>query len=64
MAVHSASSRIKAVGTARARVTRADGRREVYYSVERVPFWQVRRRLKLHRHVRFLRNEDRREGWA
>jgi hypothetical protein len=52
-------SKITSVSVARARVIRADGTIEVHYSAEPVPFWQLRRRLKLWRHVRFMQKEDR-----
>lgn len=52
-------AKVKPVAVARARVVRANGEVEVHYSAERVPFWQVRRRSKLARHLRFMRAEDR-----
>jgi hypothetical protein len=52
-------SKITSVSVARARVIRADGTIEVHYSAEAVPFWQLRRRRKLRRHLRTLREEDR-----
>lgn len=54
-------ARLKPVATARARVIRADGRREVHYSLERIPLWQLRRRWKRFKHIRFMRKED--ETW-
>lgn len=52
-------ARVRPVAVARARIVRADGRPdEVHYSYERVPWWQLRRRVKLARHLRFMRAED------
>lgn len=54
------AGRLKPVAVARLRVTRAaTGETEVHYSYERVPVWQFRRWLKLHKHLRFMRKEDR-----
>lgn len=52
-------AKLTSVSIARAEVTRANGDREIYYSLEKVPFWHVRRRYKLQKHLRFMRNEDR-----
>lgn len=50
------------VAIARAKVTRAvTGETEIYYSYDRVPIRKFRRWLKLHKHLRFMRNEDRQE---
>lgn len=56
-------ARVKPVSVARARVVRTDGRCETFYSAEAVPIWQLRRWLKLRKHLAFMRNEDKREGW-
>ena len=53
------SAKITSVSVARAYVQRADGRREVHYSIEHVPIRQFRRWLKLRRHVRLMKREDR-----
>lgn len=52
-------ARLESVSIARAVVTRANGEREVHYSVERIPLWQVRRWWKLRKHLRFMKKEDR-----
>lgn len=50
---------VQPIAVARARVVRADGRPdEVHYSYVRPPLWQIRRRIKLARHLRFMRAED------
>lgn len=54
-----ARARLKPVAVARARVIRATGETETHYSAEKVPVWQPRRWLKLRKHLRFMRNEDR-----
>jgi hypothetical protein len=53
-----ARARLRPVSVARARVTRADGTSEVHYSAERIPLWQIRRWLKLRRHLALMREED------
>lgn len=58
------AAKVTSVAVARAYVTRADGTREVHYSREVISAWREPRRwLKLQRHLRFMRNEDRRTGW-
>jgi len=52
------------VSIARAVVKRRDGSVDVFYSVERVPWWQFRRRMKASRHLRFMRAEDRKAGYG
>lgn len=52
------TGKLTAVTVARAYVQRADGRREVHYSVEAVPIWQIRRWFKLRKHLRFMKKED------
>jgi hypothetical protein len=52
-------ARLRPMSIARARVTRADGTSEVHYSAERIPLWQIRRRLRLRRHLALMRKEDR-----
>lgn len=51
-------AKLTTVSVARAYVQRADGRREVHYSVEHVPIRQFRRWLKLRRHLAFMKQED------
>jgi hypothetical protein len=54
---------LQGVAVARAVVTRAaTGRTEVHYSYEPVPIWRLGRYLKLHRHLRFMKREDRKAG--
>jgi hypothetical protein len=55
-------AKVTSVSVARAVVTRVNGETEVFYSHERVPPWQVVRFLKLHRHLRFMKREDRKAG--
>lgn len=57
-------ARLRGVSAARAVVTHADGTRDFYYSVERVPWWQPRRRWQLANHLRFMREEDRKAGYG
>jgi hypothetical protein len=52
------TARLKTVAVARARVTRANGETEIHYSAERVPIWEFGRWLKLRKHIRFMKNED------
>jgi len=52
-------ARLTAVSVARAYVQRANGEREIYYSVEHVPIRQFRRWLKLRRHLAYMKQEDR-----
>lgn len=50
------------VAIARMKVTRAvTGKIEYIYSYEKVPIKQFRRWWKLHKHLRFMRREDRLE---
>jgi len=56
--------RVDPVAVLRAYVKRADGRREVHYSYERVSILDLRRWLKLRAHLAFMRAEDRANGWA
>lgn len=52
-------AKLTSVSVARAYVQRADGRREVHYSVEAVPIRQLRRWFRLRRHLAFMKKEDR-----
>ena len=61
---HDASAAVRPISTARMYVNRADGTREVHYSLERIPLWQLRRKLKQLKHLRFMRAEDRKAGYA
>lgn len=51
--------KVEPVSIARATVKRTDGSVEVYYSCEKVPLREVRRRIKLHKHLQFMKKEDR-----
>lgn len=55
-------ARTDPVAVARAVVIRRNGTREVHYSVPRLPFWHLRQRLKLWRHLRFMKAEDKEAG--
>ena len=52
------SAKNKPVSVARATVKRANGDIEIYYSAEKVPLREFRRWLKLKRHLRFMKRED------
>lgn len=54
-------ARIDPVAVARAVVTHRDGTKDIHYSVPKIPFWHLSRRLKLRRHLQFMRKED--EQW-
>lgn len=59
-----ASAKASTVATARMRIVRTDGSREVHYSQQQIPWWQVGLRLKAWRHLRFMKAEDKREGYG
>lgn len=54
----SSKSKVTSVATCRMTVHRANGDVEVYYDQEHVPLWQVRRKIKAMKHLRFMKNED------
>lgn len=55
-------SKIDPVAVARMKVTRAaTGETEIHYSYERISIRHFRRWWKLHKHLRFMRKEDRQE---
>lgn len=58
-----AVAKINPISVARMRVERANGNREVIYSVEKVPVRDLRRWLKLRAHLAGMRREDRKDGW-
>lgn len=51
-------AKLTAVSVARARVERADGSTDIYYSPEKVSPLDFRRWLKLRRHIRLMKRED------
>lgn len=57
-------AKVTSVAVARAVVTRATGSTEVHYSYEPIPPWDVRRFLKLHKHLRRMKREDKEAGYG